>query len=140
MSISQFFQLFILALPIVLVIDLVWIGIFAKNFYKKHLKEIARMEGDTMKPNWAASVLVYLVMISAFILFVLPKIPTDGNFLQAIFWGSVFGLSFSGVYNLTNYALFAKYPLKVVVVDMTWAFFFSGAIGLIIWNLNNFLS
>jgi len=56
----MFLKVYCIALPIFFALDMVWLGLAAKNFYAKHI-------GFLMKTNvnWAAAILFYLLFIAA---------------------------------------------------------------------------
>jgi uncharacterized membrane protein len=59
MTLRQTVLLYLITLAIFFVIDLVWLGIVAKTFYRKHL-------GYLMAPKvgWPAAILFYLLFIA----------------------------------------------------------------------------
>jgi uncharacterized membrane protein len=46
--------------------------------------------------------------------------PRAADALSAATTGALFGLVVYGVYDLTNFATLAQYPLAVMFVDMAW--------------------
>ena len=59
MSFKQIFLLYVITLIVFILIDMVWLGVVAKGFYRKHL-------GPFMTPKvvWPAAVLFYLLFIA----------------------------------------------------------------------------
>ncbi len=55
---------YLLTVPIFLAIDLLWLGVVAKDLYRKHL-------GYLLSPriNWAAAITFYLVFVAGIVLF-----------------------------------------------------------------------
>jgi len=58
----MFLKVYCIALPIFFALDMVWLGLAAKNFYAKHI-------GFLMKTNvnWAAAILFYLLFIAGLV-------------------------------------------------------------------------
>ncbi len=96
-------------------IDLVWLGVVAQGFFKKHL-------GHLMAPQvrWGPALLFYLLFISGLLVFgVLPGLAAS-SLTRALLLGGFFGLVAYATFDLTCAALFADFPLVVVAVDMVW--------------------
>jgi uncharacterized membrane protein len=66
---------------------------------------------------------VYLCIPLGIILFVLPRIPSTNIFPSALIWGGLYGFVLYAVYDMTNYALVARWPLKMSIVDICWGIF-----------------
>lgn len=61
---TDFLKLYAISFPTFFLIDLIWLGLVAKNFYSKHLGFIM-----SPTPNWAAAIIFYLLFIAGIILF-----------------------------------------------------------------------
>jgi uncharacterized membrane protein len=109
---------YLVLLPIMLGIDMVWLGLVAKKFYDRQLAAFSR----TL--NLPAAVLVYLLIPLGIVLFVLPR--AGGDKMMALLWGGIFGLVVYGVYDLTNFATLKDWTLTMTVVDMIWGAFICG--------------
>ncbi len=55
-------KLFFAILPIFLTLDYLWLGRIMPRFYLGELGDLARREGDTMKPRLLAAAGVYLAL------------------------------------------------------------------------------
>ncbi len=62
----MFWKLYLIALPVFFAIDMVWLGIVAKNFYAKQIGFL--MKSDV---NWYAAIIFYLVFIAGLVVFVI---------------------------------------------------------------------
>jgi uncharacterized membrane protein len=40
--------------------------------------------------------------------------------VSSLSWGFLYGVTLYGVYDMTNYALLDKYPLRMAIVDSAW--------------------
>jgi hypothetical protein len=58
---DMFIKLYCIALPIFFGLDMVWLGVAAKNFYKNQIGFLM-----TPKVNWGAAVLFYLLFLVGF--------------------------------------------------------------------------
>ena len=111
----MFLKLYCIALPIFFAVDMVWLGVAAKNFYAKHI-------GSLMKANvnWAAAILFYLLFIAGLVVFVVTPALDKGSWVRALLLGALFGLITYATYDLTNLATLKDWPLVVTVVDLIW--------------------
>lgn len=111
----MFIKLYAIALPVFFAIDMVWLGLVAKNFYKNQI-------GFLMKPdiNWMAAILFYLLFIVGLVLFVIAPAVEKGSWIQALLFGAFFGFITYATYDLTNLATLKDWPLLVTIVDLAW--------------------
>lgn len=117
------FKDFLVTLVVFLGIDAVWLLVVAKSFYDKYLGAFERTV------RWGPALLVYLLLVLGIVIFALPKHP--GGNAQVFLYGAIFGLISYGVYDLTNWATLAKWPMILVVVDMIWGALLCGSVALI---------
>jgi len=98
-----------------LVIDLLWLGIVARSFYRSHL-------GFLMAPstNWWAASVFYLLFVLGILFFVLvPSLEAD-SLGSVIMRGALYGLITYATYDLTNLATLQDWPLVLSIVDIAW--------------------
>ncbi len=123
MSLKNTVLLYLITLAIFFLIDMVWLGLVAKNFYRNQLGEML-----SAKVNWAAAILFYLLFIAGLELFVIAPALKAGGALQALWSGALFGLIAYATYDLTNLATLRGWPLRVTVVDLVWGSLLGGAV------------
>lgn len=111
----MFIKLYAIALPIFLVIDMIWLGIIAKNFYAAQVGSLM-----TSNPNWLAAIIFYLIFIVGLVVFVIEPAVKLGSWQHAITYGALFGLTCYATYDLTNLAVAKNWPLLVTLVDLAW--------------------
>ena len=115
MTISGFLKLYAIALPTFLALDLVWLGLVARSFYKAQLGHLMRVN-----VNWGAASAFYLVFVAGIVvLVVLPAIERE-SLTRALLLGALFGLVTYAAYDLTNLAVLEGFPLKIALVDLLW--------------------
>lgn len=125
----QNLKLYAALLPVMLSLDLLWIGVIMQKFYDSQLGDLARRSGNALAPHWPSAVLVYLLMPLGLVFFVLPKAPNDH--LYTALWGALFGFILYAVYDLTNLATLADWPLRLAIVDIVWGAVLCGVSALI---------
>lgn len=112
---TSFLKLFLIALPVFFVIDMTWLGLVAKNFYRNQI-------GFLMKPdiNWTAAVVFYILFIAGLVSFVITPAVQKQSLLHALLYGAFFGLVTYATYDLTNLATTKDWPMLVTIVDLVW--------------------
>ncbi len=96
-------------------VDLLWLGVVARGFYRRHLGHWLAAE-----PNWTAAILFYLLFILGILVFVvLPGLEVR-SLGRTLALGALFGLIAYATYDLTNLATARDWPLVVTAVDMAW--------------------
>lgn len=114
---------YIVTLSIFIVIDALWLGFVAKNFYAHKLGFLMRK-----KPIWWAALLFYMIAVLGILVFVLPLAT---SLTSAFYFGALFGVVTYSTYDLTNYSTIDKWELGLVIVDITWGAIFLGTVSLI---------
>jgi len=111
-SISQY----LIVLVTGLVLDGVWLGLIAANFYRKQL-------GSLMKAHptlWVAG-LFYLAFALAIVVFIIsPALAQNWTVGKVILSGALLGLVIYGGYDFTNQATLANWPVAITVADLAW--------------------
>lgn len=111
----MFIKLYLIALPVFLGIDMIWLGLVAKGFYSKQIGFLMRLN-----VNWAAAIVFYLLFIVGLILFVIIPALDKSSWIQALLLGALFGLITYATYDLTNLATIKDWPLLVTFIDLLW--------------------
>jgi uncharacterized membrane protein len=119
----MFFKLYCIALPIFFGLDMVWLGIVAKNFYTKQIGFLM-----TPKVNWAAAVIFYLLFLIGLVVFVIAPAVEKDSWARALILGALFGLVTYATYDLTNLATVRDWPLALTVVDLIWGTILAGSV------------
>ncbi len=119
-------KLYLVILLAFFVIDMIWLGLVARSFYRRHLGFIM---GE--KVNWPAAVIFYLLFIAGLVYFVVQPALAAESFSRALLSGAFFGLLCYATYDLTNLATLKNWPLKVTLVDLAWGTVLSAALSAI---------
>ncbi len=115
--------MYLATLAIFFLIDMVWLAVVAKGFYRKHLGAML-----SPKVNWAAAVLFYFMFIAGLLVFAVRPALAAGLPLRALGLGGLLGLICYATYDLTNLATLKGWPLIVTVVDLAWGTVLGGAV------------
>lgn len=118
----QYIYLYVLTIPVFFAIDLLWLGIVAKNFYQSQL---AHLLGPV---NWQAAIIFYLIYIVGIIYFAVSPALAQSSLSKAVILGALFGFFTYATYDLTNLATLKDWPLSVVLVDIIWGAVLSGSV------------
>ena len=98
---------------IMLTLDGIWLGVIAKKLYVQEMGSLL-----SKNPNFIAAAIVYTLMVSGIIIFVLPK--AQNNPLMALCFGALFGFICYGIYDFTNLAVISNWTLLISIVDLVW--------------------
>lgn len=116
---------YLLTFIVFLMIDLLWLGIIAKNLYQKYL-------GDFLsdKVNWTAAFIFYFIYVAGISIFAIYPAVQKGSAFNAILMGALFGLFTYATYDLTNLATLKDWPLPIVFIDILWGAILSATVSL----------
>ncbi len=122
----MFIKLFLIALPVFFAIDMTWLGLVAKNFYRAQI-------GFMMRPdvNWGAAIIFYLIFIAGLVAFVISPAIEKHSWMHALLYGAFFGLVCYATYDLTNLATTRDWPLLVTIVDLAWGAVLASSVSVI---------
>ena len=110
-----YLKLYALTLPVFFIIDMLWLGVVARGFYRRNLANI--LSPDV---NWPAAFIFYFIYVAGIIFFAVRPAVSEGSLGNAALLGALFGLFTYATYDLTNMATIKKWPVVIVVVDMIW--------------------
>jgi uncharacterized membrane protein len=122
----MFIKLYAVALTVFFAIDMLWLGVVAKNFYRTQIGHL--MKTDI---NWIAAIVFYLISIVGLVVFVISPAIDKGSWTHALIFGALFGLVCYATYDLTNLALAKDWPLLVTIVDLAWGAVLASSVSVI---------
>jgi uncharacterized membrane protein len=122
----MFLKLFGIALPVFFAIDMLWLGLIAKDFYAKQI-------GGLMKPNinWTAAIIFYLIFIACLVVFVIMPAVVKNSWSHAVLMGALFGFVCYATYDLTNLAVAKDWPIFVTIIDLIWGAVLAASVSVI---------
>ncbi|MBD3415239.1 MAG: DUF2177 family protein [Candidatus Aminicenantes bacterium] len=123
MNITKYVILYLIAVTVFLAVDMIWLGVIAKNLYRNNLKGLLRD-----KPNWAAAIIFYLLFIVGIIIFAVAPAIRNDSLITAVLYGGLFGFFTYATYDLTNYATLKNWPFNIVVIDILWGIVLTGIV------------
>ena len=98
MPVLHYIYLYLLTVPVFFLIDMVWLGLVAKNFYQDKL-------GYLLGPvQWPAAIIFYLLYVVGILVFAVVPALQEESFVKAIGYGAFFGFIAYATYDLTNLA------------------------------------
>ena len=115
MSAAFWLKLYLLTVPVFFLIDMVWLGFVARNFYKEQLHSLL-----SPQVNWTAALLFYFIYIAGILFFAVRPGLEGGSLARACLSGALFGFFTYATYDLTNLATLRDWPVLVSVVDIGW--------------------
>lgn len=131
--------LFLVTICSVFIMDMIWLGLIAKDTYAQNIGMLLRKSGESMTPIWWAAVVVYICIALGIIFFVLPK--ANGDYLLALGWGALFGFIAYGIYDFTNYSILKNWPYNITLIDLMWGMVLCGLTSVFVTFIQNrFLS
>lgn len=122
----KYVLIYVVATVVFAAIDLFWLGLIAKNFYRQKLGFILSNE-----VNWTAAVVFYLIYIAGILFFAVTPGLKESSWHTALFNGAVFGLMCYATYDLTNMATIKNWPLSIVLVDIVWGAVLTGTVAVL---------
>lgn len=113
---------YLAALLVMGVLDALWLGVLAKDFYRQEI-------GEQMveQIRWVPAALFYFAYPAALV--ALALFPAGQPMGQQIARAALAGLVAYGVYDLTNLSTLRHWPVKLALVDTAWGTFASTVAG-----------
>lgn len=105
-----------------LVIDLIWLGIVARDFYHGHYGDILA------RPfNMTSAVIFYFTYILGILIFAVAPALQRRSLGYAVLYGAMFGFFCYATYNFTSLAVIKDFPMAAIPVDLAWGTFLTGS-------------
>jgi len=106
---------YLLTFLVFLMVDLLWLGVIAKNIYKKYLGNFL-----SDRVNWTAAFIFYIIYVVGISVFAIYPAVHLGSAYNAMLMGALFGFFTYATYDLTNLATLKGWPLPIVIIDIIW--------------------
>ena len=123
MSTMKLIILYFLTVPVFFFIDMTWLGLVAKNFYRSQLGSLMRTD-----IIWSVAMLFYFLFILGIIIFAVMPAISASSWVKALTLGAMFGFFTYMTYDLTNYATLKDFPFAIVIPDIIWGTVLSGSV------------
>lgn len=108
-------KLYLTALVVFFAIDMLWLGVVAKNLYQKYIGYLL-----SPQPNWIAAFVFYAIYIGGVCFFVIHPALEKGSWQYALLVGALFGFITYATYDLTNLATVKDWPITITLIDLAW--------------------
>ncbi|MDX9893198.1 MAG: DUF2177 family protein [Patescibacteria group bacterium] len=115
---------YLISLIIFLAIDLVWLGMVAKNIYQQQLGQLMRPN-----PNWLAAIIFYAIYVVGILVFIVY--PYQQNLTKVLLMGALFGFIAYATFDLTSLAVIKNWPLKMTIIDLIWGAVLTGSVAIL---------
>lgn len=135
MALIKIIYIYILTSLAFFVIDIVWLGFVAQNFYNKYLSHLL-----SAKVNWPAAIIFYLIYIVGILVFAVFPAYNEESLFKAIVLGGLFGLVAYATYDLSNLATLKDWPLTVVLVDIIWGIVLTSSVSIAGFYITRFIA
>lgn len=121
--IAYFAKTYLSALAAFLAIDLIWLGLVARGFYRRQIGFLLAEQ-----VNWWAAIAFYLLFVAGVVVFAVAPALQAHSLQKALLLGGFFGLVAYATYDLTNLATVKNWPLIVTLVDLAWGTVLASAV------------
>lgn len=122
----NYIKIYLVAVPIFFLIDIIWLGFIAKGIYKKYMGHLL---AETT--NWPVAVLFYLLFIVGIVIFALVPAIQNNSWSQALVLGSLFGFFTYMTFDLTGLAVLKDWSWQIAIIDMIWGMMLTGSVSII---------
>jgi uncharacterized membrane protein len=111
----QFLKLYAATAAVFFALDLIWLSVVAKGFYKAQMGHLMRAD-----VQWVPAVLFYVIYVAAIIVLCVKPGLERASMGRAVAMGAIFGLAAYAAFDLTSLALLKDFPKTVALVDLAW--------------------
>jgi uncharacterized membrane protein len=123
MILAKYLVSYLLTAVIFFALDMVWLGLVAKNMYREELGPLLKSQ-----PNWVAAGIFYLLFILGTLIFAVYPAVGKHSLTSAVVLGALFGFFTYATYDLTNLATLKDWPLMISLVDIAWGTLLTSAV------------
>jgi len=114
------------SLMVFLLLDMVWLGVVARDFYHSRLSCVIELA-----VNWPFAILFYVLHVTGVIVFVtMPAVQGGVAVGGLLLRGALYGLFTYATYDLTNLATVRGWPVGLAFVDIAWGMLLNAAVAL----------
>jgi uncharacterized membrane protein len=121
-----FIVLYVITLPVLLVIDVIWLSTAGRTIYMAEIGSLLRNS-----PNLYAAFLFYALYAGGLVWFVNMPLAAHGSIPKVLLTGAIFGLVAYATYDLTNLATMKGFTARIAMIDMAWGALVSAVVSVI---------
>jgi uncharacterized membrane protein len=103
---------YLAALATLAVLDVLWLGLIARSFYKARLGPLLLDQ-----PKWVVALFFYLIHAAGVVVF---ATPLADSWLMALGYGAAFGFCVYAAYDISNLATVRGWPAAISAIDLAW--------------------
>ena len=118
---KTFLTLYVIGVVIFLSIDLLWLGVLARDYYRDGMGALL-----LERPRMDIGLIFYMIFVVGLVIFGMRAGLAANDWSQAALYGALFGFFCYATYDLTNLAILKGFPLHLALVDMAWGTVLSG--------------
>jgi uncharacterized membrane protein len=111
----KYLAIYLSFLITLIVIDLIWLLVVAKNLYQQEMGSLMATE-----PKLIAGLAFYLLYALGATIFVIVPALSKQSWLYAVQYGALFGFFCYMTYDLTNLAVIRDFPTRLAFIDIAW--------------------
>jgi len=124
--------MYLVTVPIFFLFDLTWLGVIAKNVYRKYMGHLM-----LATPNWTAAIIFYLAFIVGLIIFVIHPALKNHSWSYALLYGIMFGFFTYMTFDLTSLSVLKDWSWQITIIDIIWGITLSGSVSIISYMICN---
>lgn len=128
----SFVKMYVEALVGLLVIDGIWLGLVAKNWYSSALGPMMRSQVNF----WAAGAFYLLYTFGLVYLVLQPAFKNQAAAPTVFITGLILGMVAYGTYDLTNLTVLKNWPLMLSLVDIIWGGVLTATVSWLVFKLS----
>ena len=128
---KHYLILYISTLLIMGLLDGIWLGVVAKDFYRGYI-------GEQFEFHRIPALVFYLSYVAGILLFVSAGSAAT-NWQQVLMYGALFGMLAFATYDLTNLATLRGWSLTMSLVDIAWGTFNTGVSATLGWLATRYI-
>lgn len=111
------------ASAVTLGLDLLWLGVVARGFYRAELGHLM-----AERVSWPPAFLFYALYGAGAVYFAVEPALRAGGLRAAAVHGALLGLLAYGTYDLTNMAVLRGWGARIAALDVAWGVFLTAAV------------
>ena len=110
---------------VMVALDMLWLGLIAKPLYQQGIGHLM-----AERPNVGVAVLFYLLYALGVVIFAVSPQHNRSSWAMTLTMGALFGFFAYATYDFTNLATLKGWTTAMLIVDVAWGTFVTGAAAL----------